>query len=157
MLFMETQREPDVTDAAVGAVGAPHVPEVGLIKNHALRWGVFLLGFLCVGTGVVGIFLPGLPTTVFMIVALWAFSKSSERFHDWLWTHRHLGPPVRAWYRYRVIPPIAKALAVGVMAASFLYLVVFVAEDWVLPVVMMMILVPVALYILTRRSAPPKD
>ena len=146
MSNMETQREE-----------TPPVPEVGLIENHVLRWLVFLLGCLCVAAGVIGIFVPGLPTTVFMIIALWAFSKSSERFHDWLWSHRHLGPPVRAWYRYRVIPPMAKALAVGVMAASFIYLVIFVAEDWVLPTVMIAILVPVALYILTRRNRPPKD
>lgn len=133
------------------------VPEIGLIENHVLRWAVFLFGFVSVGAGVIGIFVPGLPTTVFLIMALWAFSKSSERFHDWLWTHPRFGVSVRNWYQHRVIPPRAKGLAVSVMAASFIYLVVYVADDWVLPVTMAAILVPVALYIVTRRSRPPSE
>lgn len=148
---------PNPSFPSEGGPSEVFVPEVGLIENHALRWAVFFFGFASVGAGVIGIFIPGLPTTVFLIMALWAFSKSSERFHDWLWTHPRFGASVRNWYQYRVIPPRAKALAVSVMTASFIYLVVYVADDWVLPVTMAAILVPVALYITTRRSRPPNS
>ena len=149
--------EKETPDTSSPSIRGPHddgVPEIGLIKNRVFRWGVFLLGIFSVATGVVGIFVPGLPTTVFLIVALWSFSKSSERFHDWLWTHPRLGRSVRDWYRHRVIPTKAKILAVAVMAASFVYLFLYVAEDWVMPTVMAAILLPVALYIVTRRSHP---
>jgi len=47
----------------------------------------FLLGWCFFGLGAVGTVVPGLPTTPFMLLALWAFSKSSQHFHDWLYTH----------------------------------------------------------------------
>ena len=63
------------------------------------------------GLGLVGIFIPGLPTTVFLIIAFWAFSKSTERFQNWLWFHPKFGPPIRAWHMHRVIPVRAKIFA----------------------------------------------
>lgn len=83
----------------------------------------FILGWVFVGTGVVGAFLPVLPTTPFMILALWMFSKSSARFHDWLYNHPVFGPSLQKWHRHRVIPPLAKTASVSMMTASFIYLV----------------------------------
>ncbi|MCZ4280337.1 YbaN family protein [Kiloniella laminariae] len=77
-------------------------------------------GCFCVLLGVIGLILPLLPTTPFLLVALWAFSLSSKRFHNWLYSHRFLGPLVQNWDRYRMIPRKAKLLAIGMMTASFL-------------------------------------
>jgi len=68
---------------------------------------------------VVGVVLPVLPTTPFMIVALWAFSRSSRRFQTWLFTHRLFGPSLQRWHAHRVIPVRAKVLAITTMAISF--------------------------------------
>jgi uncharacterized membrane protein YbaN (DUF454 family) len=129
----------------------------GTVSNCWMRWSLLLFGWANVGLGVVGIFVPGLPTTVFLLVALWAFSRSSLRFHAWLWHHPRLGPPIRAWHTHQVIPVRAKILAVTTMAASFIYVAGFVARDWVLPAVMAAILLPVAAYIVTRASLPPAE
>ena len=48
------------------------------------------LGWLCVGLGFIGIFVPGIPTTIFLIIALWAFSNSSKKLRDWLLNHKNL-------------------------------------------------------------------
>ena len=77
----------------------------------ALGWFFFAIGLL-------GVVLPLLPTTPFMLLALWAFSLGSERFHAWLYHHRIFGPPLRRWHEDRIIPRWVKALALGSMAAS---------------------------------------
>lgn len=81
----------------------------------------FGLAWLFFGLGVLGILLPVLPGTVFMILALWAFSRSSRRFHDWLYYHRWLGPPLQRWQAYRVVPWSARAVAYGSMLASVVF------------------------------------
>lgn len=124
------------------------------ISNCTLRWGLIAFGWLNVGLGIVGVVVPGLPTTVFLLIAAWAFSKSSERFQRWLWNHPHFGPPIRAWHQHRVIPRRAKILATSMMTTSFLFVTLVVAKSWVLPAVLASVMVPAALYILTRASTP---
>lgn len=128
--------------------------ETAKLSNCTLRWGLIAFGWLNVALGLVGVVVPGLPTTVFLLVAAWAFSKSSERFQRWLWDHPRLGPPLRAWHRHRIIPRRAKVLATAMMTTSFLFVTFVVAESWVLPAVLASVMVPAALYILTRASAP---
>ena len=130
---------------------------LGTIENCWMRWLLLAFGCANVALGVIGAFVPGLPTTVFLLIALWAFSRSSLRFHAWLWTHPTLGRSVRDWHTHKVIPRKAKWLAVLTMTASFVYIAGFVAKDWKLPALMAAILVPVALFIVTRASEPPES
>lgn len=111
-----------------------------------------LVGFGCcnVALGVVGMFLPVMPTTVFLLIALWAFSKSSLRFHRWLYDHPRLGKPLREWHAEGVIPTRAKILAVGMMTMSWLFVTLVVAKSWWLPVVVGACLLPIAVFIVTR-------
>lgn len=112
------------------------------------------LGLVSTGMGILGVFVPGLPTTVFLIIALWAFSKSSTRLQLWLWTHPKFGPGLRAWHIHRVIPLKGKVSAVVVMCLS-LVILVFTASSWKLPTFVALIMAPIALWICTRRSVAP--
>lgn len=85
------------------------------------RWLLLALGWTCFVLGVIGAVLPLVPTTPFMLVALWAFSSSSERFHRWLYHHRVFGPPLQRWQRERALPLWVKLVAAGSMAASLAY------------------------------------
>ena len=76
------------------------------------------LGLMFVGLGLAGVFLPLLPTTPFLLLAAGCFARSSPAFHDWLVTHRLLGPYIRDWERDRSIPLTAKLTAVAMMSAS---------------------------------------
>ena len=92
----------------------------------ALAWLFFAIGFI-------GVFLPVLPTTPFMILALWSFSKSSERFHNWLYSHKLFGPPLQLWNEHHVIPVIAKRFSIFFMIASLVYLYFFATvPNWVM-------------------------
>src|SRR5699024_7523075 len=81
-----------------------------------------LIGVFFVALGFVGIFLPVLPTTPFLLIAVWAFSRGSPRLERWLLQHPKLGPAVLEWRAHRIIPLKAKLLASAMMTASFLYL-----------------------------------
>ena len=117
----------------------------------------FVLGWCFFGLGAVGTLVPGLPTTPFMLLALWAFSKSSQRFHDWLYGHRVFGPPLQRWRSHSVIPGKAKLLAVATMSTSFIYLAFFTGVNaWVKALVALVMLYGAA-FILSRPSRVPEQ
>ena len=82
------------------------------------------LGLVCFGLGVLGAFLPVLPTTPFLLVSLWAFSLSSKRLETWLLHHRRFGPRLVAWRKERVVPLPVKLTAWGSMAGSLTLMVI---------------------------------
>jgi uncharacterized protein len=70
-----------------------------------------LAGSICVGLAFLGIFLPLLPTTPFLLLAAFCFSRGSARLHDWLLQHQVMGSIIRDWNEKRVIRPRVKAVA----------------------------------------------
>ncbi|HET8729294.1 MAG TPA: YbaN family protein [Alphaproteobacteria bacterium] len=124
--------------------------------HPGVRWLFIALGWFCVGLAIIGAVLPVMPTTVFLLAALWAFSRGSQRFHDWLYTHPRFGPPLQAWEQHGVIRPAAKLLAVLMMAASFGVTVVLSSGPLV-PAILAVVLSAVALFILTRPSRSPAE
>lgn len=83
------------------------------------RWVFLGLGWFFVAVGVVGAFLPLLPTTPFLLLALACFTRSSPRLEAWLMNHPRFGKPLRDWRRNGAISRKAKLAAVGLMAASY--------------------------------------
>lgn len=75
-----------------------------------------LLAYVSLGLGVIGIFVPGLPTTPFVLLAAWAAARASTRLHQWLQSHRVFGPMVRDWERERAVSRRAKRTATLTMA-----------------------------------------
>ena len=80
-----------------------------------MRWIWFLAGWIAVALGGIGIVVPGLPTTVFFIIAAWCFSRSSPRFERWVLNLPKVGPMVRDHRAGLGMPRRAKAWAVGMM------------------------------------------
>lgn len=76
------------------------------------------LALACVVLGIVGAFLPVLPTTPFLLVAAWAGSKGWPQLEAWLLAHPRWGPPIRRWRDHRAVPRNAKWLASVTMAVS---------------------------------------
>lgn len=89
------------------------------MKNWLLR----VLGGLFFGLGILGVFLPVLPTTPFILLALWAFSNSSQRWHDYIHNHPRFGRTAREWKEHRAISLRTKVTAVTIMALSSAYLI----------------------------------
>lgn len=87
-------------------------------RQRAIRAVWVVLGGLSLLLGVIGIFLPVLPTTPFVLLAAACFARGSQRFHGWLMGHPRFGPLVSDWQRYRSIPFKAKCLALSMMWVS---------------------------------------
>jgi uncharacterized membrane protein YbaN (DUF454 family) len=79
-----------------------------------------ILGLFFVGMAYVGVLLPGVPTTFFVVLAAWAFSKSSEKFNVWLHEHRLFGKYLTNWETKRVYPKKGRYAMVGVMCLSLI-------------------------------------
>ncbi len=89
------------------------------MKTRLTQTLYLLLGLLFVILGAIGVLLPLLPTTPFMILALALFARSSPRFHDWLYHHRLFGPPLQAWEQNGSVSPQVKGVAILFMTISF--------------------------------------
>lgn len=131
----------------------PPRKERRILRSPTLRYAAMAFGWLMVAIGLVGVFVPLFPTTVFLLIALWAFSISSPRFRHWLFEHRWFGPPLRAWVTHRAIPKYAKVLSVASMAGSVTLIALFAAVSWMVPALAAAISAPVALFIVSRPSA----
>ena len=114
-------------------------------------------GWFFVAVGAIGVVVPVLPTTPFLLISLWAFSQSSERFHAWLFNHRYFGPPLQAWEKHGVIPLRAKIVALSTMAVSAT-LVIALTDTPIYGLAGMISLMLIgAGFILTRPSRRPID
>ncbi len=122
------------------------------MRQKTKKYGLLLIGWFFVGLGALGVVLPVLPTTPFLLISLWAFSQSSERFHDWLYNHRVFGPPLRDWSAYGIIPMRAKIIALSTMAVSATLVILFSDVPWFGLVGMLSLMAIGAGFILTRPS-----
>ena len=112
------------------------------------------LGWLCVGLGFVGVFVPGIPTTIFLIIALWAFTKSSEKLRHWLLNHKRFGPILNNWQEHKVVPRRAKILMVVLMSLAVI-LFYYSLQSLILTIGLIIILISVAIYVISLPSKIP--
>jgi uncharacterized membrane protein YbaN (DUF454 family) len=94
-----------------------------------VRVALVVAGTGFVGLGVLGAFLPVLPTTPFMLLAAACYARASTRFYNGLLNNRLFGPTVREWRRHRSIPYRTKCTAIALMAITLTASIVFAVED----------------------------
>ena len=100
--------------------------------HHRLFW--LTIGLASLAAAAVGVLLPLIPTTPFVILAAFCFMKSSQRLHDWLVNHRVFGPMIVDWREYGAISRPAKRIAIASMGAVFVLSLILKAPAWVLAV-----------------------
>ena len=103
-------------------LGSRHSPSEAAEVSKFAKPAYLTLGGLCISIGTIGIVVPGLPTTIFMIVALWAFTKSSPQMRTWLIEHKHFGPTLQHWVKHRSIPTRARQFALASLLGSAVFI-----------------------------------
>ncbi|MBC8328658.1 MAG: YbaN family protein [Planctomycetes bacterium] len=86
---------------------------------------LLVAGLLAVALGALGIFVPLLPTTPFLLLAVWCFARSSERLHRWLRGQKHLGPILTHWELHRAVRPRVKWVATAMILLLFSHQLAF--------------------------------
>lgn len=86
-------------------------------SSRAVRWLLWLAGSVSLALGLIGVVLPGLPTTPFVLLAAACYARASPRLHGWLIHHRYLGPMVRDWEQHRSLTRRTKTIAITSMVA----------------------------------------
>jgi uncharacterized membrane protein YbaN (DUF454 family) len=117
-----------------------------------VKWLLFTLAWVSFGLGIIGAFLPILPTTPFLILSAFLFSKSSLRFHAWILNLPMAGAGIRDWQERRVIQTRAKILCASMIALSLG--IIWCSERIFLPVKILvsLILLSVCGFVLTRKK-----
>lgn len=124
--------------------------------NLSMRLALLSLAWVMVGLGIAGIFLPLLPTTPFLLLAVWLFSRSSPRLAKWLMDHPWLGPPLRDWREEGTISRRAKISAILLMSLALLYLWVALEPPATVLLVVAGIMLTCGAFIVSRPEPPNK-
>lgn len=97
----------------------------------AARWLLLAFAALCLVMAVIGVIVPGMPTTVFILMAAWAAARSSPRLHGWLMNHRLFGPMLHHWQNGRTVSRRAKWSAAAGMGLCALVIALTAHRAWV--------------------------
>lgn len=119
-----------------------------------MKWALLAVGWLSLGLGIAGIFLPLLPTTPFILLSAFCFSKASPRLHSWLINHPATGPLILDWQKNRVIRLRSKILASALLIPTILTATVLSRWPIFVNVMLLSISGGVLLFLWTRKSKP---
>lgn len=111
-----------------------------------------ILGSIFLGLGILGIFLPLLPTTPFLLLSAALYFRGSPRLYDWLLSHRHLGPYIRNFREHRAIPLRVKIVSVSLVWVTLLYCTIFVAEHILFRFFLIVLAIAISVHILHYKT-----
>ena len=104
-------------------------------------------GTVCVGLGILGIFLPVLPTTPFLLLAAFCYGRGSMRFYHWLVNRSRLGVYIRSYREGRGIPLKQKVLTIALLWFTIGFAIGFVANPWWAKALLLVVAVGVTIHL----------
>lgn len=117
-----------------------------------MKFLFIVFGSISLALGILGIFLPVLPTTPFLLLSAAMFVRGSQRLYDWLMAHKHLGPYIKNFREYKALPLRVKTVSVSMVWATLLYCAIFVAKEWWMSVMFIAIAMGVTVHILSYKT-----
>lgn len=118
-----------------------------------MRILLIIIGSISLALGVIGIFIPLLPTTPLLLLSAWCFFRSSEKLYHKLINSKHLGTYIKNFRENKVIPIKTKIYIITLLWISLIYCIFFVANGilW-LQIILAIILIGVTLHIVSYKS-----
>lgn len=129
----------------------PHSPYICTMKYIYVA-----IGSISLVLGVIGIFLPILPTTPFLLLSAALFFRGSPRLYTWLLEHKYLGPYIRSFREDRAIPLRAKIISVSLLWITAIHCMLFLFPYWWLKGIMAVVTIGVTIYILSFKTRSPR-
>jgi uncharacterized membrane protein YbaN (DUF454 family) len=111
-----------------------------------------ILGLLSLGLGILGAFLPVLPTTPLLLLSAALFLRGNRRLYDWLMNHPKLGPYITNFMKHKAIPLRIKVVAVTTLWLTLLYCTVFVADHWAFRAFFIVLAIAITIHILSYKT-----
>ena len=127
--------------------------EIKLATNPLARWIFIVSGFVLTGIGIAGMFLPLLPTTVFLLLAAWCFARSSERFYDWLHKNKLFGKYLSDYSSGKGMTIGSKIFSIVFLWTGILYSVFFATELLYIRILLLIIAAGVSWHLLAIKTS----
>jgi len=122
------------------------------ITSNLNRWILIIIGSFFTGLGILGIFLPLLPTTPFLLLAAACYIRSSERFYNWLINNKWLGNYIKNYLEGKGVSLKSKVLSISLLWITIGYSVVFVVNIFPIRVILILIAIGVTIHLLSIRT-----
>ena len=120
-------------------------------KNKFIKLILLTLGLLSLGLGILGIFLPILPTTPFLLLSAALFLKSSTRLYNWLMNHKFLGKHLENYLHHKTIPRKTKIIAVSLLWVTILFSL-YILDNFFVKLLLITIAIGVTMHLLSFKS-----
>ena len=117
-----------------------------------MKYLLIILGSISLVLGVIGIFLPLLPTTPFLLLAAALYVRSSENLYNWLIHQKYLGTYIRNFREHKAIPLRAKIISVTLVWATLLYCAFFISENIYLSIGLLVLATAISWHILSYKT-----
>jgi len=135
---------------------SPSVVAESSAKNHnrrVVRWTLWFAGTVFVGIGILGIFLPLLPTTVFFLMAAWCYARSSHKFYLWMHQNKYFGKYVKDYREGRGVTRTSKAVSIIILWTTILSSALFATDSLAVRIVLVVIAVGVTIHLILVPTA----
>ena len=125
--------------------------------NPVVRWILISAGVLLIAIGIVGVFLPILPTTIFFILAAWCFARSSEKFYHWVHNNKLFGRYITDYRAGKGMTVKSKVISIFVLWAGILISALFLTENMYVRILLMFIAVGVTWHLVAIKTTKEEN
>lgn len=126
--------------------------QINKISSRCIRWTLIIAGTFFVGLGILGIFLPILPTTPFLLLAAACYARSSKRFYSWLLNNRWFGNYIKNYREGKGVPLKVKIYTISLLWMTILLSAIFFIDIFWIRVLLILIACGITIHILTIKT-----